>query len=133
MAGGYQKNQERKQALSLLGKDLARRAGRKCEVCEAAGVALHPWEVPPVQDDPELERTLLLCERCTAAAEGGALQDPAAWRCLETVMWAELPALQVTAIRLLRRLADARVDWAAVALDTAYLSDEAQAWLASGD
>ena len=40
MAKGLLKHQERKSALSLLGKDLARRARSKCELCEASGVPL---------------------------------------------------------------------------------------------
>ncbi len=126
---GYERNKQRLEDLQLLGKDLARRSARSCEVCEASGVRLDPWEVPPVADDPSLDRTLLICAPCAAAVAGGALGDAATWRCLENAMWSELPALQVTAILLLRRLAAENVDWAAAALDSVYPSEETNAWL----
>lgn len=131
MAKGLEKHQARKDALSLLGKDLARRAGSKCELCEAAGVRLDPWEPPPVPDEPSLDRVLLLCERCTRLADGGKLGDPSELRFLETTVWSELTPLQVTSVRLLQRLAAENVAWAAETLDGAYLSDETQEWLST--
>ena len=71
MAGGYEKNKQRIEALQLFGKDLARRANRKCEICEAAGVRLDPWEVPPAETEPDIDSTLLLCGRCSGVADGG--------------------------------------------------------------
>lgn len=129
MAGGYERNKQRAEALQLLGKDLARRSGRMCEICETAGVRLDPWEPPVAPGEPELDRTLFLCERCVAAADGADLGDAAQWRCLETTVWSDLTALQVTSIRLLRRLADRNVPWAGEALDNVYPSPETQAWL----
>ena len=40
MAKGYQKNKERLEQVSLLGKALIRRAKKKCELCEAQGVSM---------------------------------------------------------------------------------------------
>ena len=48
MAKGLDKHRERLEALALFGKDLTRRAGSKCELCETAGVKLQIHEVPPV-------------------------------------------------------------------------------------
>ena len=82
-----------------------------------------------MHDHPSLERTILLCGTCSEATGGGKLGEPSRWRCLETVVWSELPALQVTSIRLLRRLADDGVDWASGTLESVYPSEETEAWL----
>ena len=47
MAKGYDGNQARIEALSLLGKDLARRAKSKCELSGESGVPLKTYEVEP--------------------------------------------------------------------------------------
>lgn len=129
MAKGLDKHRQRQDALALLGKTLARRAGSKCELCETGGQRLLPFEVPPVEDEPDLERTLLLCERCREGAEGGKLGDASTWRFLESVMWSELAAVQVVSIRLLRRLAAVQVGWAQSALETVFPSAEVESWL----
>jgi len=48
------------------------------------------------------------------------------WRCLNESMWSQIPAVQVTAWRMLNRL-DAE-DWARSLLDILYLDDETLAW-----
>lgn len=126
---GYAKNQERKEAMQLLGKDLARRAHSKCELCEDAGVRLDPFEPAPVPIEPSLEQTLLLCERCRLGADGAPLGNDSEWRFLETSVWSEMTAVQVTAIRLLRRLQAANVGWANSTLEGVYPSPESSAWL----
>lgn len=127
---GYEKNQSRLSDLQSLGKDLARRAKSKCELCETSGVPLEAYEVPPVPEDPELERILLLCGRCKSACAGGKLGDDSEWRFLETVVWSDFTALQVCAIRLLRRLAtEDKVGWANSTLESVYPSEETEAWL----
>lgn len=129
MAKGLQKHQERLDALNALGRHLARRAGSKCELCEAAGVRLNPFEVPPVPaDEPELERTLLLCVRCQDGAKGGHLAK-GEWLFLQGSAWSDFPPVQVTAVRILRRLDDSGEAWASELLDSLYLGEEVQAWL----
>ena len=128
MARGLEQHQARSQAVSLLGKDLARRARRRCELCDGREGPLRPWEVPPVPEEPALEHALLLCERCTAGAAGEPV-DPTACRFLETAVWSELPAAQVTAVRMLRRLAEEGAAWAGQTLESAYLDPEIEAWV----
>ena len=114
-----------------LGKDLARRAKSKCELCETSGLKLQAYEPPPVQDDPTLERTLLLCERCSGAADGGKMGDANEWRFLADIVWTEFVPAQVVTIRLLRRLVkEAKADWASDTLDMVAPSEETQNWLA---
>jgi protein PhnA len=128
MAKGYEAHQERLRSLALLGKDLARRAKSKCEVCLAVGVPLRPHEVPPAPAEPDLEHVILVCASCAAALDDPAPDlDPNRWRVLAETLWSETPAVQVSVIRLLRHLAK-ETDWARDTLEEAYLDDSLLAW-----
>lgn len=98
MAKGYDKNQERRDEISFLGKDLARRAGRKCELCEESG-SLKAHDTQP-DEEPELENLVLLCERCTEVV-GGRQDDARTLRFLEGAVWNEEPAVAELAKRLI--------------------------------
>jgi protein PhnA len=87
MAKGYDTNQERKQALSLLGKDLARRAKSKCELTQASGVPLVTYELPPVPNDPEFERCLLVSEDVLAQLNKPSKLRADEWRHLSELIW----------------------------------------------
>ena len=111
MAKGYDVNQERRQALSLFGKDLARRAKSKCELTQASGVPLVTYEIPPVPNDPYFERCLLVSEDVLAQLEQPRSLRPGEWRHLNEVIWSDIPAVQAMALRILRHLAPAE-PWA---------------------
>lgn len=130
MAKGYDTHQARLQALQLIGKDLARRAKSKCELTGASGVALRPYEVPPVAADPDLDRTLLISEACHEVLENPKHLKGREWQCLAEVVWSEMPAVQVVAWRLLQELAK-REDWAREVLDGLFLDEEVEAWAKS--
>lgn len=125
MVRGYDKNQERLSALGLLGKDLARRAHSRCELCGASGVKLRTREIEPVPAEPALTHCLLICDACNTELDR-RVPDINYWRFLETIAWSELPALQVTAVRLLRSIS---ASWAEQLLEQLYLFPEAEAWL----
>ena len=128
MAKGYEVNQERVAALASLGKDLARRSKSRCELCETSGVGLSPFEVPPEPKLPELDRCLFLCDRCREQAGNPKRFQPGeAWRCLAQTIWSEVPAVQVMAVRLLRRQANSE-EWAREVLAEAYLDPEVELW-----
>lgn len=128
MAKGKEKHEERQAALALLGKDLARRAKSRCEVCEASGVPLGPYEVPPAPRDPEIHRCALICSRCESALENPRLLlDGSEWRCLGNSLWSDVPAVQVAVVRLLRRLAPKEA-WARELLEDSLLDEETLAW-----
>jgi protein PhnA len=118
VARGLDKHNERLDAVQRLGKDLARRARRKCELCEAphdtAG-DLRPHDTAPDADAPTLDALLLLCERCRAVADGRD-DDPRTLRFLEGAVWSEVPAAAALARAMLTRVADD--DDAAWARDT---------------
>ena len=128
MVRGFEQNQLRLQALSFLGKDLARRAHSKCELCEATGVKFKTVEIEPIPAEPELEHCLLLCEQCKEQLDRKGRPDNQYWRCLETSAWKELAVVQVTAIRLLREI---EAPWTEQLLEQLYLWPETEAWLES--
>ena len=129
MAKGFQQNQERNQALSSLGKDLTRRARSQCELCASSGEKLVVHEVPPAPAEPSLESSMFICQICADQIRHPARRDPDHWRCLNTSAWSEVPAVQVTAVRLLRALESEQ--WAGALLEQIYLEPEIEAWLES--
>lgn len=128
MARGLDKHRARLDAVQQLGRSLARRARSTCELCGERGVRLDPVEVEPLPDEPDLEHAVMICERCQGGLSGGAL-DAVSWRFLETAVWAELPVVQVVAVRLLDRLVEDGVPWAAQTRDTLYLEPDVEAWI----
>jgi protein PhnA len=128
MTTRYRQHQERQEALTMLGRELTRRSRARCELCGAAGVRLFAVEVEPLPERPDPDHAVFLCEQCRDGSCGGNL-DPSRWRFLESAVWSENPAVQVTAVRLCRRLDKAGVDWVADVLAGLYLSPEIEAWL----
>lgn len=131
MAKGYEENRARLGQLNFLGKSLARRSGRKCELCGAGGTELRAYEIAPVPPEPQLENTLFLCLECMEQIRDPRKMTPARWRPLESALWSTEPAIQVMAVRLLRRMAPS-VRWALEALEGIDLEPEVEAW-ASGE
>ena len=129
MARGYQLNQDRIHALSRLGKDLTRRARSQCELCASSGEKLMAHEVPPAPMEPILEHCLFICQTCVDQIRNPARRDPDHWRCLNASVWSEVPAVQVTAVRLLRALK--KEQWAGALLEQIYLEPDIEAWLES--
>jgi protein PhnA len=130
MGKGYELHQQRMMALQAIGKDLARRAKSKCELTGAAGVSLWPYEVPPVPEDPELDKTLLVSEACREVLEHPARLKGREWQCLAETVWSELPAAQVVAWRMLNRLAKTE-DWAREVIEEVFLDEDVEAWARS--
>ena len=134
MAKGYQENKERMAALSFFGKDLARRARSKCELCESSGVSLSVCEVSPVPSGPpEIERCIFICDSCREQfLNPKKFEAGEKWRCLAQTVWTEEPAIQVAAVRLLKRQADSQA-WAREALDGLFLEEEIEEWVTKED
>ena len=129
MAKGYDEHRERVARVNMLGKALARRSRAHCELCDASGVPLFVFEVPPELDDPTVDAALFLCEQCRSQIDTPRHFDAKRWRFLTESVWSELPAVQVMAVRLLRAIS-AQEEWAASALEDLYLDEEIEAWVA---
>ena len=124
MAKGREIHDARMAELSRFGKDLARRAKSRGELCEGAGEKLSIFEVPPVPTQPDSDRCLLLCQRCsTAANDVRQKMTGEQWRFLSEASWSEIPMVQVMAVRMLKRLASHQ-DWAREALEGLFLDEE---------
>ncbi len=129
MAKGLERHRERLAQLNLLGKELTRRSGSKCELCEASGVALRAFEVPPEGEIPEADRCVFVCDFCREQLESPKRLDAQHWRCAGRSVWSEVPAVQVLAARLLDRLGRDEV-WAREALEDVFFDEEVEAWIA---
>jgi len=104
---------------------LNERSNSTCELCGATD-NLSVFEVPPVKE-PNSDKSVLVCETCLAQLEKNSEMDSNHWRCLNDSMWSQIPAVQVTAFRLLTRLAKTE-GWALDLLDMLYLEDDTKAW-----
>ncbi len=127
MAGGYEKNQDRKTALASLGKGLARRSGSKCELCSASKVSLFTVEVPPEVSIPDIDRCIFICETCRRGLKTIQSGEADHWRCLNDSVWSDVPAVKITAVRILRSLEEDH-RWAADILEDLYLETEEEEW-----
>lgn len=113
-----------------LEEQLLERSGKKCELCQSASV-LKMYEVPP-SSQSDANKSIMLCEKCTAQIEKKEELQSDHWSCLTTSMWSEIPGVQIVTWRMLNRLRNE--SWAADSLDMMYLDDEKLAWAkASGD
>jgi protein PhnA len=111
-------------------EQLAIRSENKCELCKAED-GLKLFEVPP-QNGLSADTSIMVCPKCLAQIEKKEELDSNHWKCLAESMWSEVPAVQVTAWRMLNRLRNE--SWASESLDMLYLTDENMAWAkATGD
>lgn len=101
---------------------LIERAHGHCELCAAeAELSLYDVAGPA----PVGETTILICAGCGAQL-GEAGIDPDSWQGLSERIWSPIPAVQVMAWRILKRINSET--WAQDLLDMVYLDDETQAW-----
>ena len=127
MAKGYQANREHQAALSALGKELTRRAGSKCELCESGGVPLSPYEIPPAPPEPSVDHCVFICDSCRSQIEKPKSIRPETWRPLTNTVWSDLPPVQVMAIRVLSHLAKSE-PWASEILDNVFADEKIDSW-----
>lgn len=99
----------------------------QCELC-AATDNLAAYEVSP--SDGSADQAALLCGTCRSQLDSPDTPDAHHWRCLNDSMWSPVPAVQVLAWRMLKRLSGE--SWAQDALDMLYLDDDTLAWAQAG-
>ncbi|PIQ23998.1 PhnA domain protein [bacterium (Candidatus Blackallbacteria) CG17_big_fil_post_rev_8_21_14_2_50_48_46] len=124
MASKREIHEARKAELQAFGKDLAKRAKSRCEICQAS-TSLEIYEVPPVKD-PEFEKCVMICETCLEQLENPEAIEPNHWRCLNEAVWSETPAVQVLAWRQLQNLQEQ--GWAQDLLEQVYLDEAVLEW-----
>ncbi|WP_409439582.1 PhnA domain-containing protein [Psychromonas sp. GE-S-Ul-11] len=105
---------------------LTERSNGCCELCLSTN-ELSIFEVPPVKE-PNSDKSVLVCATCSEQIAKTAEMDNNHWRCLNDSMWSQVPAVQVTAFRMLTRLSKAGEGWAQDLLDMMYMEDEQKAW-----
>jgi protein PhnA len=125
MARGRDAHQARVAATAALGRSLSRRARNRCELCNDK-TSLSVVEIAPLPEAPEPEQAVIVCSRCAALLSGRS-EDPATLRFLEETIWAEVAIVQITAVRLVRGLAEERIDWAERLLEGLYLDPDIEA------
>jgi len=99
----------------------------QCELC-AATDDLAAFEVSP--SDGSADQAALLCGTCRNQIDNPDAVDARHWRCLNDSMWSPVPAVQVLAWRMLKRLSVE--PWAQDLLDMLYLDDTTLAWAKAG-
>ena len=103
---------------------LQKRSESKCELC-TSNENLSVYEVTKSPKDGE-EGSIYICNICTEQLEDTSKVDANHWRCINDSMWSTVPAVQVTAWRMLTRL---RAEgWPQDLLDMLYLEEETLEW-----
>lgn len=125
MAKGLDKSNERKAEVSSFGKDLAKRCKSKCELCEAANVKLNIYEIPPVKDEPDFHKCIMICDECLDKVERFSKMKENDLRFLGNSVWSETPIIQALSVYLLRQLKD-KYSWVPDTLENVYLDEDAE-------
>ena len=117
----------RERAVAALGKELAKRAHSRCELCgqsseELMGEKLRPFELTPLQAQPNLDWLLLLCPACQEIS-GHLPADTSALFFLKETCWSETQPVQLLSLRALRELANNGEHWAAMTLENCYVDE----------
>lgn len=129
MASKYDLNVKRQNALFRFSKDLVRRSRSKCELCESAGEKLHVFEVLHDGEFTDADHCIFICDTCIEQICKPKKLDTDHWRCLNTTIWSEVPAVQVMATRMLKRVANEQY-WAKELLEQTYLDTDVEEWAA---
>lgn len=102
---------------------LLNRSGSVCELCSSSE-DLTPFPVKPQSSNPD--HFVLLCSVCSEQLSYPQKMEANHWRCLNSSMWSEVPAVQVMAWRILNSLRSE--GWPQDLLDMLYLDEVTLAW-----
>lgn len=127
MASRKEQHQAKLDKLSSFGKTLTRRANSQCELCEAKGVKLRVFQVPPDTNEPSEDNCAFICDVCHEQLQKPKKPDVNHWRCLHSSVWSTVPAVQVLAVWQLSQLL--QHDWANDLHEQLYLEAEVKEWL----
>ena len=88
-----------------------------------SGVPLVTYEIPPIPSEPDFDRCLLVSAHVLARLEKPRSLVGDEWHHLKEVIWSDVPAVQIMALRILRQLARSN-PWAQNLIDETYLDPE---------
>ncbi|MGL5051103.1 MAG: PhnA protein [Fusobacteriaceae bacterium] len=125
MSKGYNIYKERVDKVTSFGKDLTRRAKSKCELCEATGVKLSVFEVPPTGEEPEIERCIFICDECKAKIDNLKRSKENDFRFLNSSIWSEVFMVKAISLYLLRNISK-KYEWADKILEDVYVDEETE-------
>lgn len=123
MARGLDADRERKGKVSWFGKDLARRAKSKCELSEVTGEKLEIFEIPPVKEEPNFDRCILITSGCKKLLENLDKATENDVRFFNNSVWSETPIIKAVSIAALRKM-EKKHPWASDILETVYIEEE---------
>ncbi|MGL5122957.1 MAG: PhnA protein [Fusobacteriaceae bacterium] len=123
MAKGYDLYMERKNIVSLFGKDLARRSKSKCELCGDSGVKLEVFELPPVPEEPCFETSIFICENCKGIIEKNNKLTENELRSISESVWSETLIIKACTISLLKKF-ETKYFWIQDFLESVYIEEE---------
>lgn len=116
-------NNDKGKIIMSVEQELLERSGSVCELC-GSDSNLSVYEVAP--SDGSAQQSIMVCGTCREQIEDPEKMDPNHWHCLNESMWSTEPAVQVTAYRMLKRIASE--GWPQDLLDMLYLEPEVQVW-----
>jgi protein PhnA len=105
------------------------RSNSSCELCKA-DISLSLYILPP-EENLDADKSIQVCQTCLGQINHQQELDTNHWRCLNDSMWTQVPAVQIMAWRMLKRLSTQAESWAQDLLDMLYLDEEMQAWAES--
>jgi protein PhnA len=111
-----------------INQQLKDRSGNLCELTNVSGdtVSLNTYCIPPYNDDA-LAHCIYVTQSSIDQLSGIAEINTDMWRTsLPDAIWSPIPAVQVAAYRLLKKLESEK--WAADLLSQMYLDEETQVW-----
>ena len=84
-------------------------------------------EVEPLFVEPDLERAVMICERCKRAVENARHRvEPEELRFLMETVWHETLPIQLVSVRVLQRLSSEGVMWAMEVMEGLYLDPKSR-------
>lgn len=108
--------------------ELMTRAESKCELCNSTeGLDVFKVDGSAVNG---VDSCVWACATCREQIASPKALDVHHWRCLNDSMWTSVPAVQVQAWRMLKRLGDE--SWAQDLFEMLYLDDDVLDWAQQG-
>jgi protein PhnA len=108
-----------------MSQTLIERANSICEICEQPVENINAYTIAPKSAD-DAANQVALCNICNESILNNNYDNPNHFRTLVSSIWSEVPAVQVLSYKILEKLK--ANDWAAEALDGAYLEESLIAW-----